>query len=184
MKLSAVLPQFSINESRWVKCPFVRELEFEIARIGCDEFVVWARQEQRENPYFKEMSNAMGRAQAATRAGNEKLAERVLSSVDVADAISEALTGDRRKRGIAECLIRNWRGSVVEGVEYTADEGVELLSDTAPLGVSLEIESAVSDSLILSDKDSIGNALTEWLQWEAVQQDRFRDDWIEDQAKN
>lgn len=202
MKISKLVKQFSVEETRWVKCPFIKDLELEIARAGCQRYVERMRERSKDNPILKEFMNTAYRSMAATEAKMApKVQAEILNSLDVGPLLGDSLVAEDQKKDIAEILIRNWRGAVVEGIIYEPSECVEMLGDTAPLGLDLELGERIYESggtepandedkvkrdnrLILEATQTIGDALTLWVQWESNNQDRYREKWIEAQAKN
>jgi hypothetical protein len=193
VKISTLSKQFAVNETRWVACPFVRDFEVDLARIGCEEWVERMRERSQSNELLKETTNIAYRAQVLRRAGvkDDQLVS-LADNLDIAARLGETLETDTRKQDVAECLMRNWRGELVEGIPYSPAEGVEMLSDTAPLGVDIELladpqaeeDSPSDDNLTLLSNLTLGSALSLWIQWEAARQERFREGWIEEQEKN
>jgi hypothetical protein len=185
MKLSTLVPEFSVHETRWVDCPFVKGLRIEIARIGCDEYVSWARENLKESAYFRKLTNAVGAVSAATAGGNPGLAEKIAAKVDVSEEMTDALAGEKEREGVARYLMRNWEGELVKEIPYSPEEAIELMADTVPLGVDVELLAAKEkNNLEIGEREPIGRAVTLWVKWEAEQHERYREDWIEDQAKN
>jgi hypothetical protein len=186
MKITELVPEFSeIRDTRWVVCPFIKDFEVEIARIGNEGWKSWAREAVKENAYLQKLSNAAGAVSAAA-AGGQDLAERVALKVDMGDSLLDAVAGEKEREGVARYLMRNWRGAAVSE-EFTPEGAIELMGSDLFLGVDVELvadSDKEGDNLAILGTTLIGQAIALWVKWEAQQQERFREGWIEGQAKN
>ena len=96
----------------------------------------------KESAYFRKLTNAVGAVSAATAGGNPGLAEKIAAKVDVSEEMTDALAGEKEREGVARYLMRNWEGELVKEIPYSPEEAIELMADTVPLGVDVELLAA------------------------------------------
>lgn len=167
MKL-AIAKAFEVQETRWIRLPAEwGEGEIEVARIGCKGYQDWLAEHSKDNPFVKGFRGLQARRavlaqnlensiRARAKSRNLKPAEvdaeveEALAKLDgelatkTADQVAEQMEDSDLEAfaspaGIAEHLIRNWRGRVFidadtnETAACTVANRIEFLSLDNPL---------------------------------------------------
>lgn len=195
---------FGVADVREVPDPFGQRITFAIARIGNEGYRSFLEERGRESGFrrFIVDSSAKAAAITATRErGKRKRKKRagrtpegfdeVFSEIVMKEDLSgiEFDTADRS--AVAKYLLLGWEGlkdaDTDEPVPYSEETAIKLLSTTEPLPADLILPDGADEDeeeLFVAEGTPLGDALTQWVIYQASLHEEFRRAYVETLAGN